>query len=59
MSDFELKLEKIKFWESHPLKCVSTLLGHLEQYFMSEYVDEERDGYMTWEYYINITKYFN
>ena len=53
------KIEKIKFWESHPLKCVSTLLGHLEQYFMSEYVDEERDGYMTWECYINIAKYFN
>ena len=59
MSDFELKLEKIKFWESHPLKCVAKLLEHLEQYFMSEYVDEERDGYMTWECYINITKYFN
>ena len=59
MSDFELKLEKIKFWESHPLKCVAKLLEHLEQYFMSEYVDEERDGYMTWECYINIAKYFN
>ena len=59
MSDFEIKLEKIKFWESHPLKCVAKLLEHLEQYFMSEYVDEERDGYMTWECYINITKYFN
>lgn len=59
MSDFEIKLEKIKFWESHPLKCVSKLLGHLEQYFISEYVDEERDGYMTWECYVNLTKYFN
>lgn len=59
IDDFSLVTKKIEFWKEHKLTCIDFLVKQYEKYFISEYVSEDRDGYIDWIGYSNLLKYLN
>lgn len=46
MSAFEKTMKVLDYLRIHPYKPIYDMLSRLEIYFMAEYVEEERDGYI-------------
>lgn len=59
LTDIGLITKKIEFWNKHKLRCIDFVIREYEKYFISEYVSEDRDGYLDWIGYSNLLKYIN
>lgn len=59
LTDIALLTKKIEFWKKHKLRCVDDVINICEKYFISEYVDEKRDGCIDWIGNLNLLKYIN